>query len=331
MKFPRLSRKARLGLFAVAAFGVCSRLWPSAHEDHPDPAAYMSTPQHMDSVVKVLRADFRDESQIALRNPKQHFIYTAPMIGQRYSLYSEKNEERKNEIINRYNLAAKKNKKAAYQNLVCDVIALCEGASSGAYKDTEGNVTIAHGILLTKPGHDRPREKLIEKTLRISYKNLYNGKTKLSARQCRQLTLAFAGTFEKQLESASAKAMGNNKKAANNIDPVQRAFVISMLYQAPNLLRRDAVLSDPLLRVMCSKQATDEEKNQAFVKLTEFYAASVALRYGSDKKRENSNGLLYSQRASMIAGDRVSADLIAMQIHSACSDQDDATIGSVSV
>lgn len=330
MKLPRLPRAARIGLLALSFVGLGKWFMGPSAEQHADPKLYTQDPTHMDSLVKILKKDFASDAAVLFKDPKQHFIYTAPLKGQRFSIYSELNENRKNDMIEKYRKDAKKDKKAAYQNLVCGFIGLCENMSANVYQDTEGKATTAQGFLLPEPGKDKAREKLVKRTLGINYKKLHANQVKLTHTEGRKLTRAFVNGLEKDLDKKLTKINGGDKNAAKNMDPVQRAFLLSMLYQAPNLLGRDSVIVTPLLQKMCARRGASSKK-EAFLKLNEFYAASALLHYTSDKLDNGKQRVSYCQRASMIAGNDVSADLLAMQINTACRAQKNKRGGALVV
>ncbi len=319
----RLLRRPLLWAAAgVGLWGLLRHSSPAERQERADPDLIMTTPDHMDSTIKVLKTKFADQADDVLKNQEQHFIYTQPMTGVRTSAYSPQRLKSYDHQIDSYYAMARKNKKQAYNNLVYGLIAQHEGKKPKAYEDSEGHCTIGCGFLLFKPGNDKLREKAVTRIVGQPYKKIYKGDVSLNEKQMQALTLFALKDMEARLDKAVQKAGA----APARMHPVHRAVILSMLYQTPNFLARQPELTDGLLQKLCAKKAGKKQKDQALQKLNESYAALVLLHYDAEERQKGNKRLAYSYRACVNAGEVISEDMLAMQIHTGCRDQKNASL-----
>jgi hypothetical protein len=326
------SRRAALGLLA----GISAVTLLFSHPEFssetlptPEPVRLMQHPDKMANVLDTLRKFYpKDHVAYALENPKAHFIHSSPVSGNSFSIYNRKSHSHLDQIVAKH--------KGNRVGMTCALVEHFEGRISNVYKDTEKLPTTGAGFLLYPVGKDRPREKLVKRTLGIEYKDLYEGKIKLTDPQIRKLARAFILERDAHLEETLRRANKGNAKAPRNMDPVARAFIITMLYQSPALLEgsskntREQVrgVTYPLLRIMCDKNSTEDKKEQAMQDLIHYYAASVQMKYVHENPISNNMRLAYSMRGALIesattpdADNRNAAAMLAMQIRTSVRDQ----------
>lgn len=328
---PPLSRKAALGLLA----GISAVTLVFSHPEFgdepppPEPGRFMKHPDKMANVLDTLRKFYpKNEVAYALENPKAHFIHSSPVSGNSFSIYNRKSHSQLDQIVAKH--------QGNRTGMTCALVEHFEGRISGVYKDTEKLPTTGAGFLLYPVGKDRPREKLVKKTLGIEYKDLYQGKVKLTDPQIRKLARAFILERDAHLEKTLLSANGGDAGAAKRMDPAARAFIISMLYQCPALLEGSSAetraqvrgVTYPLLRTMCSASASEEQKEQAMQDMVHYYAAAVQMKYVHEDPIQNNMRLAYSQRGSLIESvttpdkdNRNAAAMLAMQIRTSVRDQ----------
>jgi hypothetical protein len=291
------------------------------------------------------------------KNHRVGIIYTQPMCDNDKVLFCDTKWEELYLAIDDFE------KDQDRENLGFQVTRAFEGYEKKSYGDTRGVKTIACGVQLTRPGKDLWRQSIVKKTLgsKIAYADLYSGAKSLNDEQVKKLTLAFVDVYDQRLlnifsnaiqwvelnEQAHPEDLESNGVSIDNVNPVYFAFLSSMLYQSPASFEGDVIkegeddlekikriqenqketreICYPLLYTLCDAHISSEGQLEAFIKLTEIYAARL-MRYYKDDPDKDHLRQLYSQRAalviSVVSGDRISdADLVAMQIRASHREQ----------
>lgn len=234
-----------------------------------------------------------------------------------------------------------------------------EGCQNKMYKDSEGLPTIGVGFLLPKPGTDPEREKIV-RSLGLNYKKLCNGSQKITDEQAKSLTLIFINQkngLRDQLEGEIKGALnfnddktaragwedkyGKDNLSADMMDPRYKALMLTMMYQAPNVMSRHGKKSGidhrdvfyPMLRVLCNKEVGSTDRVFAMQGIIQSYQDLILLKSHRDDSFAKSNRLNLADRASSVMSVAMKdsrvilpADMLASKLVAARRDAGDKTL-----